>query len=104
VDKQEELKQLRERARKDYKLFERAARALAEIDRNAGLSDEQADVLAALRIRVEGRERASLEDLLSAAGDIGSRRRLEDALPTEDESESDWPTIPEEKKEWPGLR
>ena len=103
VSEQDELKRLRDQARRDRKLFERAALALAEIDRNTALSDEQADVLAALRIRVEGRERASLEDLLSAAGDAGSRRRLEDALPGEDEPGSDWPTVTEKKRDWPGL-
>jgi hypothetical protein len=103
VSEQDELKRLRDQARRDRKLFERAALALAEIDRTTGLSDEQADVLAALRIRVEGRERASLEDLLSAAGDVGGRRPLEDALPGEDEPESDWPTIREKKRDWPGL-
>jgi hypothetical protein len=103
VNEQDELKRLRDQARGDRKLFERAALALAEIDRNTGLSNEQADVLAALRLRVEGRERASLEDLLSTAGDAGSRRRLEDALPGEDGPSSDWPTITEKKKDWPGL-
>jgi hypothetical protein len=101
VSERDELKRLRDQARRDRKLFERAALALAEIDRNTGLSTEQADVLAALRIRVEGRERASLEDLLSAAGDAGGRR-LEDALPGEDEPDSDWPTITEKKRDWPG--
>jgi hypothetical protein len=102
VSERDELKRLRDQTRRDRKLFERAAIALAEIDRNTGLSTEQADVLAALRIRVEGRERASLEDLLSAAGDAGGRR-LEDALPGEDEPDSDWPTVTEKKRDWPGL-
>jgi hypothetical protein len=103
VSEQDELKRLRDQARRDRKLFERAALALAEIDRTTGLSDEQADVLAALRIRVEGRERASLEDLLSAAGDVGGRGPLEDALSGEDEPDPDWPTIREKKRDWPGL-
>ena len=38
----------------DLKLLRRAERALAEIDRTAGLEDRHADVLAALRIRIEG--------------------------------------------------
>jgi hypothetical protein len=103
VSERDELKRLRDQARRDRKLFERAALALAEIDRNTDLSDEQADVLAALRIRVEGRERASLEDLLSAAGDAGGRKPLEDALSGEDEPDPDWPTITEKKRDWPGL-
>jgi hypothetical protein len=100
----EELNRLRQQARKDRQLLEQAARVLAEIDRNVGLSDEQADGLAAVRLRVEGRERASLEDLLAAAGEIGGKRRLEDALPADEEPISDWPVIEEEKKDWPGLR
>jgi hypothetical protein len=103
VSEQDDVKRLRDQVRRDRKLFERAALALAEIDRSTGLSDEQADVLAALRIRVEGRERASLEDLLSAAGGAGGRRPLDDALSGEDEPEPDWPTITEKKRDWPGL-
>jgi hypothetical protein len=76
----DELDVLRRQARDDRKLLRRAERALAEIDRGPGLSDEHADVLAALRIRLEGRERASLEDLMS-----------------------DWPVIEEKPRDWPGL-
>jgi hypothetical protein len=41
---------------------------------------------------------------LAAAGEIGGKRRLEDALPADEEPISDWPVIEEEKKDWPGLR
>jgi hypothetical protein len=68
----DELGRLRRQLREDLKLIKRAEQALAEIDRGPGLSDENADVLAALRIRIEGKERATLDDLLSAAGDVGS--------------------------------
>jgi hypothetical protein len=103
---EQELKRLRAQEREDFKLIERAAVTLAEIDRSSGLSDVQADVLAALRIRVEGKPRKSLEDLLTAAGDIKGKRDLGSAL---DQAESttggasDWPEVKEQKKEWPGL-
>ena len=96
----EELIQLRQQARDDRKLMQRAAEALAEIDRAQGLSDPHADVLTALRIRVEGKERASLEDLLTTTHDIGGKRDLGDVLGGDD-SKSDWPTIEEKKRDWP---
>ena len=98
-----ELQRLRQEAREDRKLMRRAAEALAEIDRGSGLSDAHADVLTALRIRLEGRRRASLEDLLSAAGDVGGRKGLDDALSQGEGAESDWPDVQEKKRDWPGL-
>jgi hypothetical protein len=103
---EQELKKLREQERADRKLIRRAADVLAEIDRGAGLSDEHADVLAALRLRVEGKPRGSLEDLLSAAGDIKGKRDLASALDKAEDSStggSDWPEVTEEKRDWPGL-
>lgn len=100
----DELRRLRDQAKADRALIRRAERALGEIDRAAGLSDEQADVLAALRIRLEGKERAKLEDLLSAAGDIGGKRDLGDALSEADGgSAREWPDVEEKKRDWPGL-
>ena len=84
-------------------MIQQAADSLAEIDRNDGLSDEHADVLAALRIRLEGRARASLEDLLSAAGDIAGKRDLREALAPVEEEGSDWPAVEEKKRDWPGA-
>lgn len=92
---------LREQARSDRKLFEQAAQVLAEIDRSQGLSDEHADVLAALRIRLEGRRRASLDELLSAAGDISGKKDLTDAAAKEPGG-ADWPVVTEKKRDWPG--
>ncbi|HEX2240226.1 MAG TPA: hypothetical protein VHJ82_03680 [Actinomycetota bacterium] len=108
ADSEEELKQrikeLEEQARADRKLFRKAAETLAEIDRGHGLTDPQADVLASLRIRVEGKERASLEDLLSAAGDISGKRDIGEVLAGADDSgKSEWPAVEEQKKDWPGL-
>jgi hypothetical protein len=101
---EDEVQRLRQQAKSDRDLIVRAERALAEIDRAAGLTDEQADVLAALRIRIEGRERAKLEDLLAAAGDIGARRDLGDALAGAGEGKNpEWPDVEEKPKDWPGL-
>ena len=96
------LQALRAQEREDRKLFKRAAEALAEIDRGQGLSDHHADVLAALRIRVEGKKRASLEELLTTTGDISGKRDLGDVIGEKDK-ESEWPTIEDRKKDWPGL-
>ena len=100
----EELKRLREQTRADRKLIEKATQVLAEIDRGPGLSDEHAEVLAALRIRLEGKPRAKLEDLLTAAGDIGGKKDLGAALDAaETKPTSDWPDVEEQKRDWPGL-
>ena len=99
----DELARHQKQAKEDRKLIRQAADALAEIDRGPGLADHHADVLAALRIRLEGRERASLDDLLSAAGDISGRRDLGDVLSGGEQKKSDWPVIEEKKKDWPGL-
>jgi hypothetical protein len=104
ADEKSELEGLRSQVRQDRKLLRRAERTLAEIDRGPGLSDEHADVLAALRIRLEGKERASLEDLLGAAGDISGKRNLSDVLGgTEEKDDKDWPAIDDKPRDWPGL-
>ena len=103
---EDELKRLRDQEKEDRKLIQKAERVLAEIDRGAGLLEHQADVLAALRIRLEGKERSSLEDLLSAAGDIGSKKDLGSALSdaeTKGSDPGDWPVVEEKKRDWPGL-
>jgi len=100
----DELQRLRRRVREDLKLIKRAEQALAEIDRGPGLSDETADVLAALRIRIEGKERATLDDLLTAAGDLGGGRDIGSVLNQGEKKRSaDWPEIEEERRDWPGL-
>ena len=97
----DELKAFREQVRRDRELMRRAAEALAEIDRAQGLADVHADVLTALRIRVEGKERASLEDLLTTTGDISGKRDLGDVLGQSGDSKSEWPSIEEKKRDWP---
>src|SRR5918999_3664 len=100
----DEKQRLQEQAREDRRLIRRAEQALAEIDRGPGLSSEQADVLAALRIRLEGKPRKSLDDLLTAAGDIsGKKKSLEDLVAGGEEGPAgDWPVVEEKKKDWPG--
>jgi hypothetical protein len=99
----DEVEQLRRQAKEDRKLFEKAAQALAEIDRGHGLTDEQADVLAALRIRLEGKARKSLEDLLTVTGDIAGKKDLGDVISSGPSTgASNWPEIEDKKPEWPG--
>ena len=101
---QKQISELRKQISEDRKLIQEAAQVLGEIDRGPGLSAEQADVLAALRIRLEGKPRASLEDLLSAAGDISAKKDLGDVLGGgAEEQKSDWPVIEEKKRDWPSL-
>ena len=59
-----------DREQTDTELMRRAERALTEIDRAQGLSERHADILAALRIRIEGGPRKSLEELMKASGEI----------------------------------
>lgn len=61
----------------DLELIRKAEAVLSEIDRTQGLLDRHADVLAALRIRIEGGPRKSLEELIDAAGEIKGKRAAE---------------------------
>src|SRR2546425_8538169 len=72
--------------RADLELLKKAERALAEIDRTAGLIDRHADILAALRIRIEGGPRKSLEELMEVTGSIEGKRgkELSEKLQAED--------------------
>ena len=100
---EEELEKLRAQAKEDRKLLQKAEQALGEIDRGPGLSNEQADVLAAIRIRLTGKERGKLEDFTSAAGDLGAKGDLGEVLSGGEESSTEWPVIEEKKRDWPGL-
>jgi hypothetical protein len=71
--------------RADLDLIRKAEAALAEIDRTQGLDERHAAVLAALRIRIEGGPRRSLEELVSAAGEIrGKAAELDEKLRAEE--------------------
>jgi hypothetical protein len=101
VDEEE----IRRRLRGDEKLLRRAEKALTEIKVAAGLSDEHASVLAALRIRIKGDAGKSLEDLLTAAGDLESGSRLDELLQEKSRSKGSLDEIlakkPKPKPDWP---
>jgi hypothetical protein len=89
----------------DEELLARAEQALTEIKVNQGLSDQQASVLAALRIRLKGSAGKSLEEMLEAAGDDLQPDRLGEVL-AEAEGEpkttlDDLLSKPKPKPEWP---
>jgi hypothetical protein len=89
----------------DEKLLRRAEKALTQIKVSQGLSEEHAGVLAALRIRLKGDPGKSLEDLISAAGDLGKpglenllsegtkkkKRSLDDVLSEHPKPKPEWP-------------
>ena len=97
--------QVRERLRSDEKLLRRAEKALTEIKVAEGLSDEHASVLAALRIRLKGDPGKSLEDLLTAAGDLESGSKLEELLESKPRSKGSLDDLltqkPKPKPDWP---
>lgn len=64
----------------DEELLAKAEEALTEIKMSQGLSDHHASVLAALRIRLKGSAGESLDELLSAAGDVGPDDRLDEEI------------------------
>ncbi len=90
----------------DEELLARAEQALTEIKVNRGLSEHQASVLAALRIRLKGSDNKSLEEMLEAADDPGpdllaeklaeaeraTKPSLDDLFTKEPEPKPDWPS------------
>lgn len=89
----------------DEPLLRRAEQVLSEINRTAGLIDEHAEVLAALRIRIYGAPKKTLEEVLKAAGDIRGKRSLEDLeAPKTAGSLEDAFKQPEKKSEWPAAK
>jgi hypothetical protein len=97
--------EVRRRIREDEKLLRRAEKALTEIKVAAGLSDEHASVLAALRIRLKGDPGKSLDDLLTAAGDLESGSRLDALLQEKGTSKGSLDDLlaekPKPKPDWP---
>ena len=90
----------------DEELLALAESTLTEIKVAQGLSERHASVLAALRIRLKGSAGKSLEELLGAAGDLGSvsleeklaeveskrKPSLDDLLNKEPKPKRDWPS------------
>lgn len=91
----------------DEKLLRRAERALSEIKVAHGLADEHASVLAALRIRLKGDPGRSLDDLLSAAGDLGTGPRSDPVLEERPKRRPSLDDVlaqkPKPKPDWPGA-
>ena len=89
----------------DEELLARAEQALTEIKVKQGLSDQQASVLAALRIRLKGSAGKSLEEMLEAAGDDLQPDRLGEALAEAEGGPKttldDLLSKPKPKPEWP---
>jgi len=81
-----------------------AEQALTEIKVNQGLSERHASVLAALRIRLKGSADKSLEEMLEAAGDLGSGKLEDKVAEVEGKSKpslDDLLNKPKPKPEWP---
>jgi Arc/MetJ family transcription regulator len=89
----------------DEELLAQAEQALTEIKVSRGLSDQQASVLAALRIRLRGSADKSLEEMLEAAGDDLQPDRLGEALEKAERKPKttldDLLSKPKPKPEWP---
>jgi hypothetical protein len=64
----------------DRELLVRAELALTQVNTRHGLEPDQSATLTAIRLRLEGKERASLDDLLTAGKDLGGKDPLADAL------------------------
>jgi hypothetical protein len=63
----------------DQELLRRAELALTQLNNQHGLAPDQSATLTAIRLRLEGKARASLEDLLRAGHDVGGKDPLADA-------------------------
>ena len=88
----------------DRELLARAEQALTEIKVNQGLSEHNAAVLAALRIRLKGSDSKSLEEMLEAAEDPGPDRleeKIAEAERAPKRSLDDLFSEPKPKPEWP---
>jgi hypothetical protein len=64
----------------DRELLVRAELALTQLNNRHGLEPAQSATLTAIRLRLEGIERATLEDLLAAGKDVGGKDPLADTL------------------------
>jgi hypothetical protein len=95
----------RQRLADDERLLRRAEKALTQIKVAQGLSEEHAGVLAALRIRLKGDAGKSLEEMISAAGDLVGpeleqlltkaekpKKSLDDLLSRKPMPKPDWPS------------
>jgi hypothetical protein len=63
----------------DRELLKRAELALTQLNNRHGLEPDQSATLTAIRLRLEGKSRASLDDLLTAGKDVGGKDPLDEA-------------------------
>ena len=64
----------------DRELLTRAELALTQLNNRHGLEPDQSATLTAIRLRLEGKSRASLDDLLTAGKDLGGKDPLSEAM------------------------
>ncbi|HYY78804.1 MAG TPA: hypothetical protein VFD04_06415 [Actinomycetes bacterium] len=64
----------------DRELLVRAELALSQLNNAHGLDPDQSATLTAIRLRLEGKQRASLNDLLAAGKDLRGKDQLDEAL------------------------
>ena len=64
----------------DRELLTRAELALSQLNNRHGLEPDQSATLTAIRLRLEGKSRASLDDLLTAGKDLGGKDSLSEAM------------------------
>jgi hypothetical protein len=64
----------------DRELLTRAELALTQLNNRHGLEPDQSATLTAIRLRLEGKSRASLDDLLTAGRDLGGKDPLSEAM------------------------
>jgi hypothetical protein len=64
----------------DRELLTRAELALTQLNNRHGLEPDQSATLTAIRLRLEGKSRASLDDLLAAGRDLGDKDPLTEAM------------------------
>jgi hypothetical protein len=72
----------------DRELLVRAERALRQVNNRHGLEADQSATLTAIRLRLEGKSRASLDDLLVAGKDLGGKDPLTEAMTRRQQSPS----------------
>ena len=64
----------------DRELLTRAELALTQLNNRHGLEPDQSATLTAIRLRLEGKSRASQDDLLRAGKDLGAKDPLTEAM------------------------
>ena len=64
----------------DRELLTRAELALTQLNNRHGLEPDQSATLTAIRLRLEGKSRASQDDLLTAGKDLGGKDPLTEAM------------------------